>query len=511
MSKHERPPRAQHWAPALVTSTRWQRGDLVFTGGAAFVAAVAGVASNGKAGPAAAVIVVAMALIAGLLDWRRSLYGLLLYFTVDGLISIALYPNTGPGALAKDALFVIPAYCGYAMARLGDRRRLPIPVPLVPALSMFTIVALVVVQMFNPGVPKPLVALIGARSWLFYVPMVLLGYDLIRDRRDLDRFLVLIAVSAMLPAVIGILEAVLIYTGHAHAVYGLYGSAASAVTQDFAQISAGSSLIRRVPSTFTFATQFYSFTIGAAAIAYAAWRNTLAPQGRGRLGLALIGTVIVASMLSGARSALLLGPAMLLAAVVLDFGSLDWLRRVRVAAILIVASLAVATVVLGASLTGLVVDVARHGVDQLQLAFFDEIRKGLSTTVFGLGTGTDTIASRYAVSAPQLFSAVGGAWQESWWAKCLLELGVAGVVAGIALMAGLVVHATRITRRMTDPGLRAVSAAITAYILWAVVSNFKAQSIDLDPENVYFYLFIGVLLRLPALDRTPVIERPERT
>jgi hypothetical protein len=39
--------------------------------------------------------------------------------------------------------------------------------------------------------------------------------------------------------------------------------------------------------------------------------------------------------------------------------------------------------------------------------------------------------------------------------------------------------------------------------VWGFVSNFKAQNLDLDPMNVYFWLFIGILLRLPALDGQP--------
>src|SRR5581483_697208 len=119
------------------------------------------------------------------------------------------------------------------------------------------------------------------------------GQDLIRNRRDLDRFLTLIAVTALLPVLVGIVEAVLIYAGHAETVYGWYGNAASAVTQGFAEISTGSTFIRRVPSTFTFATQYYSFTVGAVAIAYAAWRNTFAPRGESARGLALLALILV--------------------------------------------------------------------------------------------------------------------------------------------------------------------------------------------------------------------------
>src|SRR5581483_10851610 len=262
----------------------------------------------------------------------------------------------------------------------------------------------------------------------------------------------------------------------------------------------GSAVILRIPSTFTFVTEYYYYTVAAAAIAYAAWRHTLEPRHRGRLGISLIGLMLSASMLSGARSALLLTPAMLLGAVVLDFGSRDWIPRLRTAAAVVAFGLVLATVVLGANLVGLISDVAVHGLGQLKLAFVDEIGNGLKVTVFGTGTGTDTNGARHVLATGQLFQAVGGTWQENWWVKCWLELGIAGLLAGIAFMGGIAAHAIRTTRRLTDPSLRAVAAAITAYLLWVVVSNFKAQPIDLDPTNVFFYLFIGLLLKLPALE-----------
>jgi hypothetical protein len=475
-----------------------QRSGFAATATAAAVAGAAGVASHGEAAPAAAVLVVSVALVMGIVDWRRSILGLLAYLPISGVLSIVLYPHTAPGALAKDALFVIPAYVGYALQKHTERRR--IDVPAIPAISLAVIAALALVQMLNPAVPKLLVALIGAKTWLFYIPMVLVGHDLIRDRADLDRFLLVIALTAIVPCAIGVLEAALIYAGHANTVYGWYGSAASAVTQGFASISAGSIFIRRVPSTFTFATQYYSFTVGTLAIAYGAWRYTLSPRGHGRWGIALMGLILLASMLSGARSALLLTPAVLVGAVALDVGRRSWLRRVGIAVVAIVVGLGLATLVLGAHPISLLGDVAGHGASQLREVFVDGIRRGFRLTTFGLGTGVDTIASRYALAKGSLFQTVGGSWQESWWVKALLELGVVGLVAAAVFMVSVVVKAIRTTAHTTDPRLRAVCAAITAYLLWAVITNFKAQNLDLDPENVYFYLFIGVLLRLPALE-----------
>jgi hypothetical protein len=45
-----------------------------------------------------------------------------------------------------------------------------------------------------------------------------------------------------------------------------------------------------------------------------------------------------------------------------------------------------------------------------------------------------------------------------------------------------------------------VSASLIGLILWNMVFNTKAQYLDIDPMNVYFWLLLGLLLKLPALD-----------
>jgi hypothetical protein len=42
---------------------------------------------------------------------------------------------------------------------------------------------------------------------------------------------------------------------------------------------------------------------------------------------------------------------------------------------------------------------------------------------------------------------------------------------------------------------------LLAFLCWAVLSAMKGPFIDLDPVNVYFWLFAGVLARVPVLER----------
>jgi hypothetical protein len=65
-----------------------------------------------------------------------------------------------------------------------------------------------------------------------------------------------------------------------------------------------------------------------------------------------------------------------------------------------------------------------------------------------------------------------------------------------------VVLGSRILRRLRDPGLHASAAALLAFLIVAMLYSFKTWLLDLDPVNVYFWLFAGVLTCLPALDRS---------
>jgi hypothetical protein len=132
--------------------------------------------------------------------------------------------------------------------------------------------------------------------------------------------------------------------------------------------------------------------------------------------------------------------------------------------------------------------------------FVDGFRQALSRTLMGLGTGVDTNAARFAFGQTDRFVGVDGIWYESWYVKALLELGVAGLVILALLFGTLVVKALSQHGRLRDPGLKVVSASLIGLLLWNLMFNIKAQYLDIDPMNVYFWLLLGVLLKLPKLD-----------
>jgi membrane-bound metal-dependent hydrolase YbcI (DUF457 family) len=76
-----------------------------------------------------------------------------------------------------------------------------------------------------------------------------------------------------------------------------------------------------------------------------------------------------------------------------------------------------------------------------------------------------------------------------------------GLAVVIALLTNVIGGGLRRHFRIMDPQLRSVSAALLAVLIWNIVYAVKAQNMDLDPMDVYFWLFVGLLARVYALDR----------
>jgi hypothetical protein len=358
---------------------------------------------------------------------------------------------------------------------------------------------LVLGQALNPQLPNRLVAAIGVKVWILYLPMWVLGYHLIRQRSDLDRVLAIMSLAAVIPLVVGIVEAVLIYSGRAPLVYSWYGDAASVVTQQFAELGfQDGGALRRIPSTFSFVAQYFAFTVSMVGITYAWWRASLVGTRWSLFGGILWILAILSGLLSGARAAFVFIPLVVVLLVVLDRRGFRLpIGRLAVTSL----ALPFAVGMFGARLWSVFGDVLALGTEYLQVLFLQGIVNGLATSPMGMGTGIDTIASRHAFSDPAAFQAVGGVWYESWYVKSLLELGVAGLLLIGLTFAALAIGALVRHHRLRDPKLRAVSAALLAVLIWNLAISTKAQYLDVDPTNVYFWLFAGMLAAIYQLDQ----------
>jgi len=468
----------------------------VIAGSAALAAAaaVAGVAAGAGFGvylllAAALLVVVGL----GVASWRRSLEWMVYYLPFSGLLPLALYPSQGAGTELKDIAFVGPAYIGALLLLL--RRRERFTVPRAPVLLLVAMACLVFVQAFNPALAKPLVGAIGIKVWLFYIPLVALGYHMYTQKRDLDRLLKWMTILAMIPCVLGLIEAALVYGGRSAFVYHLYGAAAAATTEDFTTFQFGGASLTRISSIFTFTAQYWFFATAAIAVAWAAWRGNRNDPTMRWLGPAAITIATFASLTSGLRAAFIFTPMLLL--LIAAFDGFD-VRRLISGALASAFAIIVVLYLLGIPFTPLANLTSGHA--SYILGFFGQgITFGMHHALLGLGTGSDTAQARYAFSSGTYgttFASLGGVWYESWYLKAFLELGLFGLVLFLCLCGALVRRSLQAHWAIVDPETRSISAALVALLVWTLAFSVKTALVDEDPLDVYLWLFIGIQWRL---------------
>ncbi len=418
--------------------------------------------------------------------WQRGVFMLLGYLPFAGAVTLSLSPSSLP-TLFKDCLFVIPAYMAFLLTRKSGVSQRHIPITII--LTMLALAALVFVQTFNPGVANWMVAAIGAKVWLFYLPLLFLAFAMVKSREDLIRLLRLMVAMAWIPCGIGIVQWIASMTfGYEATMVAFYGATAENATQNFASFDVGGTFFR-IPSTFTFVTQYFGYTLAMIVPTYALME--MDPSGKWRrFATATFWVVILASFMSGARSAYLFVPILLALIYMLEGRFLGMVKMTVVLPTALFSALYVA---------GIDPIMMFNMMMELVLYYSDEIvQKGLldaiATTPLGLGTGMNTGSARYAFDDPNSFLAF-----ENYYAKAVYEMGITGLVIVVSLFVAIIIHGCRIHNRIQDAGFRSCSAAILAFIITMALNSFKGWQIDLDPINVYFWIFAGILLKLKYL------------
>lgn len=423
------------------------------------------------------------------LNWRRAFLGLLVFLPFAGAVSLWLKPSN-LGLLLKDLLFVVPCYLGLFLFAMGHLRGGRPPGAVLGAMLLLAF--LVLAQTANPGLANALVAAIGVKVWLFYMPLIVVAAAYLDTRERLIELLRLLTLLAVLPCLVGLLQWFLSATiGYRETLEFFYGEAARQATQDFNVFRYGGKFFR-IPATFSFVSQYFAFTLAMLAPAYALMRLDPSPKWR-RRALAVLLLLVVAALLSGARSAVVFIPLALCLTLLLD-GRLTGLLATAV--LLPVAALLILHL---------------GGIDPWQLfgvsseligLYSEEIVIGgpleaISRFPFGTGTGMNTGAARYAFEAGDSSQLIG---LETYYGKAVVELGVPGLLAVLLLFGSIIVTGWRQMRQLRDPHLRSVAAAFLAFFLVILFNSTKGWILDSDPVNVYFWVFAGMLFKLRRLE-----------
>jgi hypothetical protein len=441
-----------------------------------------------------------------------------------------LYPFVAENAifnLAKDAFF-LPACL--ALILECRQKKLPIIVnkKILTTLIIVTICALLTLLVVNGSMQfilplcenlpnngrgaickdgKPLLqGILGLKVLLGYVPLIFCAYYLIRNNKQLlwlGRVHVLLAIAC---CALGILQYLMLDRGICPGTRFETGDALFKASLEAKCLVGGAvgftpeQNFIRLPGTFASPWHWAWFLISNSAIAFTTAFCDISPWWRlgGLVGMAL---VFVNAVVSGQRIALALVPVVIVVLLVLT-GQLANLRR------FLPIGIGLALLLSGVLATN--PELVQERIDSLQsraeaapphIFIRSQFAWAMSEQRGFLGRGLGK-----ATNSTRVFGST--ALTETYHPKLLYEMGYPGMLAFIAFTANISWVTFWITRSLKTPNIRHIAACL--WVFGLIIGFFPYwYPLDTDPVAVYYWLFVGVLFKLPDIDREEQEKRRE--
>lgn len=477
-----------------------------------FVSSLLLLMGGGKAAAIGAVIVPGM-----VLAYRYPRFGLLaflLYLPFTGTISYSIagifkadggaitYTSEYPlFHLAKDG-FYIPALISILLSTQAFAKLRPAIKPLLIALCLFLGACLLTFLFVNfpqqfagQGKSPVLMGIIGLKVLIGYIPLILCGYYLIRDRRDLSMLMRFLVVLVLICCGLAFIQYFLLLQGVCAGNSNLPDPAPYRATLQARCFVGGSLLYNpardliRLPGTFVSPWQWGWFLISSSFITYGATLSDPSRSWRivGGVGMA---TVLATAVISGQRIALLLVPIIFLLLLILTEQSKRWLG-IKLG-IIFVLGILIATQV----------GIVREQIDslisrwnyspppefmakQFQWLMDDKLKW------LGHGLGRATSAARRLGQIKLI---------ETFHVKVLYEVGILGLVTFLGLVSTVAFLTFKAYRSLQNPSLRYLGISLWVFVFF-ISYNPYYYPLAVDPVAVYYWFIAGVLFKLPELDR----------
>jgi len=443
-----------------------------------------------------------------ILDWRKGLYVFLIWLLAEDIVRKYM-GNDMTIYFVKD---ILAAIVYLAFLRSVESRTKILPASLKYALGLFVLLG--VVQVFNPNSPSLVYGLLGIKLYLYYIPLMFVGYALLRTEADLRRFL-FVNLGVSIPiAVIGIIQS----------VAGL----------DFLNPKVGGEIdelghltrytpsglaVPRPPSVFVSDGRFAQYTLlifilGIGTAGYLLLRG----RRGGKLVLPAVGVVGLAAVMSGGRgcfsyvaiSSLLLPVGFLWGAPPRAAETYRLLKAIRRTVIVVALALTVGIILfpqeVGAHLAFYRETVALDSPDSetFYRAWDYPVANFLGAFadgewILGHGIGTASLGLQYVSrflgqTAPQITV-------ENGYGTLIIELGIGGLFLWLTWTLTFVISAVHVVLRLRGKPTFTIALAILWFgflllfpFTWGgmvVYQNFVM--------NANFWLLAGMLFRLPTL------------
>ena len=439
---------------------------------------------------------------------RQALWIFLIYIPFAGTLAYWIGNDHPIFHLAKDGLY-FPALI--AVIQTARKQHLPLIIPQslkIPLLGLLGIALLTFLyvnggQQFgaNPGGQAILMGIFGLKVLLGYIPLILCGYILIRNRDELHFLTRLQVVLAIICCVLGVIQYWLVVTGKCPDNTGLPDHLLLRANLQRKCLVGGAlgyypaHNFIRLPGTFVAPWHWAWFLISSSFFCFATafsdpklgWRTA------GWFSLSL---VVLNAILCGQRTALLAVP-IIIGVLVIATSHIPQLKRLVIILLGIVLFMGGTHLLFPGIISQRVESFVSRWNASPPTEFVTEQAEWTARThqgVLGNGLGRATNAAR-ALGDTRLI--------ETYYPKLMYEIGPLGVIAFFAVVTTLTFQGFRAYHQLQDDSLRGYGVIFWVFV-FLISYNSYWYPLDTDPVAVYYWLFVGVLLKLPHLEREEI-------
>lgn len=451
------------------------------------------------------------AVVVILRNWRTGFYLFFVWMLFEDLVRKYM----GNGTLlffGKDILLALVFASFYRDVRRGREKWFRAPFLLFLGLFIWLGAA----EIFNQNSPSILYGLLGFKLYFYYILLMYVGYALIRSDEDLRKLLTLNALLAVLIGGVGIIQAIV---GNSF-LNPRHIDPALQELSSLDKVSPISNQIFNLPdSVFVSTGRFGQYLLIGLILAAGTVGYLLLHSRRGRkISYLAIGTIGMAILLSGSRGTLMLalGTLPALAAGFLWGAPWKWGEAHRLVKALwracIAAALGLAAILIffpeqAGSRIAFYAETLLPSSSSYELSYrtwdypLQNFRGAFSEDhwLVGNGIGTGSLGTQYV--SRLLKQPPPGVWVEEGYGDLVAEMGVLAPLLWLLWTAALLYYSWKVVRRLRATRFFPIALAIFWYaflLLYPITYGglFTYQSYTC---NVYLWLLVGILFRLPEL------------
>ncbi len=344
------------------------------------------------------------------------------------------------------------------------------------------------------GYEKPvLMGIIGLKILMGYIPLIICGYFLI-NQQNLLFFNRLTSILIAICCGLSLIQYLLLITGVCSGNIGLPEAALDQPTLQARCFVGGSLLYNpdldliRLPGTFVAPWQWAWFLIAGAFFSYAAHiKETKLPwQIIHWITMALL---LIAALLSGQRTAFLLVPIIFLILLILTEPKKK-LLPLKLGLIFLITLLIVNSLGIVSGRVDNFIARWQYSPPQDFIASqFNWIWQH-KLEILGNGLGRATSAARTLGKIVLI---------ETFYPRLLYEIGILGTTVFLGLVTIITITTFKIYKNLENQSLRYFALCLWVFVLFISYNTFY-YPLAVDPISVYYWLIVGILLKLPELD-----------